>query len=423
MTQTDPLPHQFLIDDDAPELGGSIKVRAEDFLVDELPLYEPCGEGEHLYIRVQKTGVAHAELVSCVRRAFGVTTREIGYAGMKDKRGVTQQTISVHLPNDHSVPKNIDLGHERLQVLWADRHTNKLRLGHLRGNRFAIRIRDVDPAKIVTVRNRLDKLESLGVPNFFGGQRFGYRRNNHIVGQAIAVGAWERAARELLGITDTPFPDVHRERREDFEAGRFDKARRQWGPADRNELIVIRHLADGASFETAIRRMGRNPLRFLINAFQSAVFNHVLDARLESKTIDSLLLGDLAWVHSKNAVFLVDEHELATNHLDERVKRIDLSPSGPLWGTGMTATTDAVHDQECASLSSFGLDPETLLEGPMAPEGGRRPMRVHVTDRAVESGVDEHGPYIRVAFDLQRGAYATVVLRELTRTRDPDQLR
>ncbi len=98
-TINNPLPQRFMTKD-VPGIGGVIKVRPEDFLVEELPLYEPCDEGEHLYLRIQKNGVSHGEMMACLRRTFGVSDRQIGCAGMKDKQAVTQQTVSLHLHDD-----------------------------------------------------------------------------------------------------------------------------------------------------------------------------------------------------------------------------------------------------------------------------------------------------------------------------------
>ena len=79
-----PLPGRYLTT--TPGIGGRIKERPEDFVVEEIPRYEPCGEGEHLYLRIQKTGVGHSELLSCLRRGFGVPESAIGYAGMTSPR-------------------------------------------------------------------------------------------------------------------------------------------------------------------------------------------------------------------------------------------------------------------------------------------------------------------------------------------------
>ena len=156
-TIDDPLPRGFLTD--GPGIGGALKVRPEDFLVDEIPAYEPCGEGEHLYLRIQKTSVAHGELISCLSRHFDVPRSAIGYAGMKDKHAVTSQTISIHRHDD---PADLEIPHERIAVQWASRHRNKLRRGHHRGNRFSIRVRDVDPTSAVAAHRALQALERTG---------------------------------------------------------------------------------------------------------------------------------------------------------------------------------------------------------------------------------------------------------------------
>jgi tRNA pseudouridine13 synthase len=130
-----PLPQRFLTDDEG--IGGRIKVRPADFLVEEIPAYEPSGAGEHLYLGVEKMSVAHGELMAAIRKHFGVREKAIGYAGMKDKQAVTRQVLSVHVLED---PPTLDITHDRIRILWAKRHVNKLRRGHLKGNRFSIRI-------------------------------------------------------------------------------------------------------------------------------------------------------------------------------------------------------------------------------------------------------------------------------------------
>jgi tRNA pseudouridine13 synthase len=160
MTIDNPLPRRYFTDEEG--IGGVVKDRPGDFIVEELPLYEPSGSGEHLYLRLEKSATSHSELISVVRRHFGVTDREIGFAGMKDKHAVTRQTVSVHLLED---PADLELGHDRIRVIWAARHRNKLRLGHLAGNRFSIRIREVDPARVTGVRRMLARIGATGFPN------------------------------------------------------------------------------------------------------------------------------------------------------------------------------------------------------------------------------------------------------------------
>ncbi len=404
-----PLPQRYLTGE--PGVGGTIKARPEDFLVDEVSLYDPSGTGEHLYLGVQKTGVSHVEMISHLRRHFDVPRRSIGFAGMKDKAAVTRQTVSIHFPPDRPMPGPVE--HKRIEVLWTKRHTNKIRLGHLAGNRFSIRIREVEPVRVTVMRRALAHLERVGIPNYFGSQRFGYRCNNHLLGLLLLRQDWPGMAAELLGSTGTPFPEYQLQRRTLFDEGRYQEAAAMWTPADRNELTVITAFAEGRTGGPAVRAVGPAALSFWISSLQSAVFNRVLDRRLDDQTLARFVEGDLAWKHDNGAVFAVTADELSKPELTRRIEAGEVSPSGPLWGRGMTRAAGAVEAVERGALVAVGLTEEDLQREPARLKGARRPLRVPVHHPATDAGADEHGPYIRVAFDLPAGAYATIVLREL----------
>jgi len=407
----DPLPHARLIA--APATGGSIKERPEDFLVDELPLYEPCGEGEHLYLRVQKRNVAHNELMSILQQHYKVGEAAIGFAGMKDKVGVTQQTVSIHLPDREKARADTDVPtHSRLQFLWTARHANKLRRGHLVGNRFLIRIRKVDPLKAPAVHRQLTSLLRTGVPDYYGFQRFGYRRNNHRLGLHVLRGEWTALLDELLGLRGSASPSHQRERREFYDAGQYAESAPLWTRNDRAERVAIGVLRRGAAHREAVLAIGRTTLSFWVSALQSYIFNEVLDRRINAGLLDQLLEGDLAWKHDSRRCFPIDAAELANPELGDRLQAFEISPSGPLPGSGMLTPGGEALRNETEVMAANGLAPELFEQGPFATTGSRRPLRVQITNLEVDSGFDEHGPYIRVAFDLPRGAYATVVLRE-----------
>ncbi|UCD75521.1 MAG: tRNA pseudouridine(13) synthase TruD [Phycisphaerales bacterium] len=410
---TNPLPQRYLLGEEG--VGGSLKERPEDFVVEEMPAYEPCGEGEHLYLRIEKTGVSHGELISCLSRHFGLTSKAIGYAGMKDKIGVTRQTVSLHLLSE---PPPLELPHERIKVLWAKRHRNKIRRGHLLGNRFLIRIRNIDPDRKDSVLQRLQKLERLGAPDYFGPQRFGYRANNQLLGAAYLCEDWRRLLTELLGTKGSWFPQYQQERRELFDAGRIEEAAVLWTMADRAELIAIRALRDGRCEREACTAVGRPTLSFWVTAAVSAIFNKVVDQRIADETIDLLLEGDLAFKHDSRAVFPVTEDELATGELPARLASLEISPSGPLWGKDMTRARGRVAEIEEAAAETIGLPVQLLTDPARGPDGGRRPLRSPLRNIAVDSGTDEHGPFVQAAFELPRGAYATVVMREVMKVEE-----
>lgn len=414
MRIANPLPQKYLTTE--PGVGGRIKVRPEDFLVDELPLYEPEGQGEHLYLGIEKSNVSHGELISCVRRHFNVSERDIGFAGMKDKVGVTRQTISVLLPPRSPQTPNVDIQHGRINVLWAARHRNKIRVGHLAGNRFSIRIRDVQATKAPLAQRTLDVLARAGVPNYFGSQRFGYRLNNHIIGAALLCEDWDCMLRLLLGSEGANFPLYQRPRRELFDAGKFAEAAEQWTAADRSERIVSTRLAAGKSKKDACLAVGETALAFWISALQSAMFNRVLDRRIESGTFAQLLENDIAFKHTTRGMFHVTAKEIASGELPARLASLELSPSGPLWGKDMMQAMGNAGEVEREALAAAGLTSDVILRSKHSPQGGRRPFGVPLRDAAIEGGVDEHGNYIRVSFDLPRGAYATIVMREIMKS-------
>src|SRR5512136_1427415 len=120
---------------DIPGIGGTIKETPEDFRVEEIPLYSPEGAGEHTFTLIEKRGITTLETIRRFSRVLELPEREIGYAGMKDARGVTRQTLSVpRTPPERLLALDLP----GIKVISAKRHRNKLKLGHLYGNRFRI---------------------------------------------------------------------------------------------------------------------------------------------------------------------------------------------------------------------------------------------------------------------------------------------
>jgi tRNA pseudouridine13 synthase len=430
MTRLDPKPHAlgpepaFYLTSDIPGTGGRIKQRPEDFLVEELPAYEPCGDGEHLYLFIEKRDLSTMNLVEALSRHYGVRRDAVGYAGLKDKAAVTRQLVSVHLPGK----KDADLRpfeHTRAAVLWAARHTNKLRQGHLSGNRFIIRIREVEPARVVQASRVLQRLAAEGVPNLAGEQRFGHLANNHIIGRAILLGDYQTILKELLGPSER-FPGAQPDARRFYAEGRYQEAYEAFTRNAETERRVLRALVRGDTPRRAAYAIDQMQRRFFITAFQSSVFNTVLRTRLEAGTLATLVEGDLAWKHDNGSVFRVDAPVASDAATRERLARLEISPSGPMWGPDMTQAQGATGEAERAALDATGVTLETIKSyGERAHDpvpGKRRPLRVPLALPDVEGGADEHGPYIRCAFELPSGSFATVVLNEIIKPGAPDTL-
>ena len=401
---------------DVPGIGGLIKQRDEDFLVDELPLYEPCGDGEHIYLYVEKKGLSTIQMRDELARHFRVNPRSIGHAGLKDKRAVTRQVVSIHTPG--KTPEDFPrFDHPRMGILWADLHRNKLQRGHLAGNRFSIKVRGLEPTAAVHAQKALSMLARTGVPNRFGVQRFGYLQNNHLIGRAMILGDAPGAIELLLG-PGPVVPKMQREAREAFAAGDYAGALDAMPRLFKGERQALGVLARGGDAGGALKAIDPTAAGFFISSFQSAVFNAVLNRRVLEGTLNRLLVGDLAFVIKSRAVFPVTEETLGEADLGGRMASFEVSPSGPMWGTTMRRASGDIDRAEQDALDAIGVTPADLetcegRDGYLMIGGDRRPLRIPVIDPEVEGGVDEHGAYVRCAFELPRGSFATTVMDEV----------
>jgi tRNA pseudouridine13 synthase len=391
---------------DVPGLGGRIKARPEDFVVEELPLYEPADEGTHTFFALEKCGVATMPAIREIARALGVPHRHFGYAGLKDADALTTQTVSIeHVPPERLLALDLP----RIRIRWARHHRNKLKLGHLRGNRFRIRLRDAAPGRLADARALLDRLAREGVPNYFGEQRFGVRGDTWVLGRALLCQDWDELIRNMLGRpTERDHGGVLEARRR-FEQGDYEAAARAWPYTFRDERKACQTLArtDGDT-KRAAYGIDKPLKRLYISAYQSYLFNRVVAERVD--TLDTLLSGDLAYRHAGGAVFRVEDPAVE----QPRADAFEISPSGPLFGYRMTEPEGRAAEIEASVLQAEGLAPgDFRAAGAHKVKGARRPLRIRPQDAAVESGEDELGPYYEFRFGLEPGAYATMVLREL----------
>jgi tRNA pseudouridine13 synthase len=396
-----------------PGIGGAIKQRAEDFFVQEIPLYEPSGAGEHVYCEIQKVGIPTFEAINRIAEALHVSTRDIGYAGLKDARAISRQVLSILGTTEQAV---MDLHLPDITVQWAARHGNKLRLGHLAGNRFAIKIRNVNPTDVVKLRPVLDVMERRGVPNFFGEQRFGRRGDNDVLGACLIRGRPEELLHHLLG---APNPDADDPEsllaRQQFDQGNYEQSMKHWPRRSGMERRILARLMKTQKAGAAVRAIDQRLRRLWVSALQSRLFNDVLAQRIDS--IDRLMDGDVAYKHDNGACFRVE------SAADEqpRCDAFEISPTGPIVGHRVTMPLFEPLRIEQAVLKSHGLTPGHFKqEGRDQAKGARRALRVKPTETRLEAGVDDHGAFITASFVLPAGSFATVLLRELMKSDRPE---
>ena len=389
---------------DLPGTGGRIKTHFEDFVVEELPLYPPAGEGEHTFFEIRKTGVSTFQAVQRIARELGVQPNRIGYAGLKDARAITSQVLSVHgVPPDALASLTIPA----IDVLWAKRHRHKLRIGHLRGNRFTIRVRETDATQLEACSAILDVLGRRGVPNRFGPQRFGMRGDSALLGGLLIRGRFREFVQAFLGGPHPNESEVVRQARSSFDAGQWPTALHVF-PANMVEerralQALIRTQGD---FEKAHYAVSKRLRTFLLSAYQSDLFNQVLDMRLSS--LDRVYAGDLAMKHPGHSVFRVEDEEVE----QLRAACFEISPTGPVYGYKMMQPTGLPGELEAQVLEQEGLALEDFRGGRgLRAKGTRRALRfpVHDPDLWYDGG-------LVLRFWLPRGCYATTVLEEITKT-------
>ncbi|WP_280952809.1 tRNA pseudouridine(13) synthase TruD [Salinicola sp. CPA57] len=175
-----------------PTVAGDYRQRAEDFQVEEQFDFTPEGQGEHLWLWLEKRGSTTPDLARLLARAVDIPVRDVGFSGLKDRDAVTRQWFSLALPGREPPPGwKAGLAERHVECLEAVRHPRKLKRGVHRANRFRLRIQGEAIASSAT-RERWDRLVADGVPNYFGPQRFGPAgRNLHRARQLLARG-WRK---------------------------------------------------------------------------------------------------------------------------------------------------------------------------------------------------------------------------------------
>ena len=314
-----------------------------DFLVEECAATEPCGEGEHLWLWIEKHDRNTLDVVSALAKLSGLRQKDIGYAGLKDRRAVTRQWFSLHLPGQTG-PDWSGLP-DSIRVLDAQRHHRKLRIGHLRGNRFEIYLREC-VGDWEAVEQQLSEMRHRGMPNFFGVQRFGR------------------------------------------DGGNLEQAR--------------------ALFEGRIQVKDKKRRGLYLSAARSAIFNAVLQQRVDEDTWDQALPGDVMQLEGSGSFFVCQQPDA---EITSRLAAFDIHPSGPLWGCGAPPSEAEVHAREMSIAGEFALFTEGLCQAGLKQE--RRGFRVPVRDLAwAKEGADT----LRVVFRLPAGAYATSVISQFAQT-------
>lgn len=388
-----------------PGIGGTIKDSQDDFIVEEIPSYSPCGSGEHCYLTIEKRGITTLEAIRRIAVSLKTPERDIGYAGMKDAVGVTRQTISIQRVTPE---KGMSLELEGIKIISAALHTNKLKPGHLKGNRFRIAVHGVADGSETVISSILEILQQRGVPNYFGVQRYGAQGNSHLIGAAMLKRDWQGAVDQLIGAPERVRDDAWREAIAAYRQGDMNKALQIFPRHCRSERDVLqRLLSRPGEYEKAFSAIHPRLKKLYLSAVQSFLFDQVVAHRIEN--IDDLMSGDLAIKHINGACFIVEDAETEM----VRARRFEISASGPMFGCRMKPPEGKPLEIEREILrnAKIGLNDFDILGG-MKMEGERRPLRATLENVSFRMDSDS----LWLEFAMPKGSYATSALREIMKT-------
>ncbi len=425
---------------DTEGIGGKLRQQLDDFIVNEILLDGTVLEastlqaldhkirpGSWYWIVVEKRKIDTITVAYKIAKALDIDIDQVSYGGLKDTVALTVQIFSVSSNVD--ISKINSICNDRVKILKIIRADHQFTTQDIWGNRFIITIREVEKPSIEIINECLRQIESRGLPNYYGYQRFGLKRpNTHIIGKLLIMRRFEEAINEMIGTPWVEEDERIQKAREYFLQGNYSKALEYWPRSLKfmPERTIIEHLAKNPrDYVGALRKLPKNLLRLYVEAYQSYLFNKLLSRRIEKGY--SIVFAEVG-----DHVALLDHYKLPTKHIifvnsesikekvNELIKRGRACLVLPVPGYGIKLLSGVTHDllreiltEERIDLNMFKCDP--LLEAGSA--GTFRPASV--MPQVDSLNVNEVEKIVKITFKLPRGSYATVFLRELMKPSDP----
>lgn len=341
-----------------------------DFVVQEIPLYPFSGSGEHLIVQVRKKGLSTQEMIGILCGILGCKNREIGYAGLKDKQAMTTQFLSLPLSYASKISQSQSiLEQKNIKILSSTQHQNKLRIGHLKGNSFFIRLKKILPSDHSKIKSILDQISREGIPNYFGFQRFGKFGDNYLEGKKIA----------------------HQEKKfKNFKLNQFLLSSYQ-------SHLFNQWLSQRIKFCKILQNFGGDELLQAIKSHFHPINKASLQDLLAQKHFFKLLPGDLLHHYPQGKLFAAD------GNLIEESKRFDsqnIVPCGVLCGKKITLSSQLAME--------FQKD---FLDSKISEIGSHR--FAWVFPQNLSYRFIEEKAQLELSFVLPKGSYATILLETL----------
>ena len=403
---------------DSSGTGGVLKNRDEDFRVTERTDFPYGDEGKHAVVRVTLRGYETHEFARDLSDALGASRRRVSWAGTKDRNAVTEQVFTVA---DVTREELEDVSINGATMEFLGRSHQSIALGDLIGNDFCVCVRDTEaPENADEVADEIDGFG--GVPNLFGSQRFGSRRPvTHLVGERILEDDFAGAVDAYLLESSEYEPSRTREARERLADERDYAAAVEYFPGHLGyERALLNALAEGKEPRDVLDALPHNLRRMFVNAVQSRVFNLVLRRRYEDgDRFDRAYPGDVVCFAERHDGVRVpdtsDTQRVTASNVDavnRHVERGRAFVTAPLVGAETEFAEGKQGERERRVLEAVALSPNDFdRDDEYASDGTRRAVLVD-PDLTHERDGDD----VFFEFFLPRGSYATVVLREFTKS-------
>ena len=337
------------------------KQTARDFVVEEIPLYEFSGDGEHLVLHVRKKNLTTWELIDLICVHLGIKAKEVGYAGLKDKHAMTKQYLSI---NKKFEEKMASFEHPDVKILSTTYHNNKIRTGHLKGNRFFIRLKKVNPTNAKKISLALAHIKEYGLPNFFGYQRFGNDGDNYILGEKIAKGEVKERNPKMKKLLISS-----------YQSHLFN-------------LWLSRRL----EISTLVNNFSVNELAPMLN-----LSRHSLEQMKAQKHPFKMIVGDILEHYPHGRLF---PYEGASEDIERFLER-GVSITGLLCG------------QKAWQAKDEAWTIEKEYDSEISADGARR--YAWIFPEEVEGEYKEEQAWLELHFTLPKGSYATVLIEEIAK--------
>jgi len=414
-----------------PGVGGKLRVRIDDFHVTELFLYPPKKDNGHFTIaEVSARNWETNTLVHEIANRLHFSKKRISFAGNKDKRALSTQLMSFErVPSEYLFQINIkDVSFEN--IYQSD---IPVRIGDLLGNRFEITVRNIDSA--ITPEQIKKLIFPLvtwgGFPNFYGIQRFGVIRPiTHLVGKYIIQGNFEKAVMTYVAHPVKTENEVTYALREELEKTRdYSKAFRSYPDTLNFEKAMLNKLIqDLYDFIGALKELPKNLLLMFINAYESFIFNKILSERIRRQIpIHQAIVGDIIYPVKKNIITneIIPVKESNLDKVNRQISKKKAVVTGLLIGYDTVFADGEMGEIEHMVIDAQRIDPRDFIipEIPfLSSSGSRRPVlalmpflkwKIHIDELSKEHQA------LRLDFELQKGCYATSLLREIMKSNNP----